>query len=200
MSAAPTCRRTLTPNTAPTMPAIAKRTSPPDTNSGPLSFTVGDAQTPAGSLTLTGGSSNTTLVPLGGISFGGTGANRTVTVTPAAGQSGTATITVTVTDAGGLTASDTFLLTVTPNTPPTITDIANLTIPPATNTWPLSLHDALPLSPAGTLALTGGSSNPTLVPLGNIAFGGSGANRTVTVTPAAGQSGTATITVTVTDA
>jgi hypothetical protein len=36
-----------------------------------------------------------------------------VTVTPAAGQSGTATITVTVSD-GALTASDTFVLTVTP--------------------------------------------------------------------------------------
>src|SRR5204863_2205202 len=38
--------------------------------------------------------------------------------TPAAGQSGTATITLTVTDAGGMTASDAFVLTVTVPPPP----------------------------------------------------------------------------------
>ena len=47
--------------------------------------------------------------------------------------------------------------------------------------------------------MTRGSSNPALVPAANIVFGGSGANRTVTITPAANQSGTATITLTVTD-
>src|SRR5262249_50278350 len=49
------------------------------------------------------------------------------------------------------------------------------------------------------LQLSAASSNPALVPIGNILFGGSGANRTVTVTPAAGQTGNATITVTVND-
>ena len=48
----------------------------------------------------------------GGIVFGGSGANRTVTVTPAANQLGSSTITITVSD-GTLTASDTFLLAVT---------------------------------------------------------------------------------------
>jgi formylglycine-generating enzyme required for sulfatase activity len=72
---------------------------------------VGDAQTAAGSLIISGSSSNTTLVPNANIVFGGSGANRTVTVTPASSQTGTATITVTVSD-GSLSASDTFLLTV----------------------------------------------------------------------------------------
>ena len=71
-------------------------------------------ETTAGSLTLTKASTNTTLVPLSGIVFGGSGASRTVTVTPAADQNGTATITVTVTDGDGASTSDTFLLTVTP--------------------------------------------------------------------------------------
>src|SRR5204863_327676 len=75
--------------------------------------------------TVTGSSSNPTLVPNGNIVFGGSGANRTVTVTPALNQFGSATITVTVND-GTDTASDTFVLTVTPvNDAPTISDIAD---------------------------------------------------------------------------
>ena len=53
-----------------------------------LRFTVGDVETAAGSLTVSGTSSNTTLVPNANIVFGGSGANRTVTVTPAANQTG----------------------------------------------------------------------------------------------------------------
>ena len=59
--------------------------------------------------------------------FGGSGANRTVTITPAAGQSGTSTITLTVTDGNGGTATDSFVLTVSGNTPPTISDVTDKT-------------------------------------------------------------------------
>jgi formylglycine-generating enzyme required for sulfatase activity len=99
------------PDTAPTISDIAAQTTTEGGNTGALAFTIGDAQTPASSLTLSGSSSNTTLVPYANIVFGGSGANRTATVTPASSQTGTATITVTVSD-GSLTASDTFLLTV----------------------------------------------------------------------------------------
>ena len=68
-----------------------------------LAITVGDAQTPVASLTVTASSSNTSLVASSGIVFGGSGANRTVTITPVSGQTGTTTITLTVTDGGGLT-------------------------------------------------------------------------------------------------
>jgi len=51
-------------------------------------------------------------VPNANIALGGSGANRNITLTPVAGQTGSATITVTVQDQGGKTASDTFLLTV----------------------------------------------------------------------------------------
>jgi len=74
--------------------------------------TVGDVETAAASLTLGGSTSNATLVPVGNIAFGGTGSARTVTVTPAAGQTGTATITVTVSD-GLAVVPTSFLLTVT---------------------------------------------------------------------------------------
>jgi hypothetical protein len=189
------------PNTAPTISDIANQTINEDNNTSALAFTVGDAQTPAASLSLSGASSNQALVPNVNIIFGGSGANRTVTVTPVANQSGTATITVTVTDAGGLTDNDTFLLTVNAvNDLPTISDVANQTINEDANTGALAFTVGDVETAAASLTVTGSSSNQTLLPNANISFGGSGANRTVTVTPAANQSGTATITITVTDA
>jgi formylglycine-generating enzyme required for sulfatase activity len=98
-------------NSAPTISDIADQTITEGGDTGAIAFTIGDAQTAAGSLTLSGSSSNTTLVPNANIVLGGSGTNRTVTVTPASSQTGTATITVTVSD-GSLTSSDTFLLTV----------------------------------------------------------------------------------------
>ena len=70
---------------------------------------MGDANTDP--LTVTLSSSNTTLVPNANIVLGGSGANRTITITPAAGKTGTTTITVTVSD-GQAQVSDTFVLTV----------------------------------------------------------------------------------------
>jgi len=101
-------------NTPPTISDIASLSIPSGGNTGGLAFTVGDAETAAGSLTVTGSSSNPTLVPNGNIVIGGSGANRSVTVTPVSGLVGSATITGTVND-GTTTANDTFVLTVTDN-------------------------------------------------------------------------------------
>ncbi len=186
-------------NTAPTIADIADRTTNEDTSTGAIAVTIGDAETAPASLTVTRASSNTALVPLASVVLGGSGANRTVTVTPAANQSGTATITVTVSD-GAMTASDTFVVTVNPvNDPPAITDIASQSILQNSSTPALGFTLADLETPAASLTLTGASSNQTLVPDANIVFGGSGSNRTVTVTPAANQTGTAIITVTVSD-
>jgi autotransporter-associated beta strand protein len=99
-------------NTAPTISDVPNQSVNEDAATTALPVTLGDDFTPADSLTLNGTSSNTTLVPNANIVFGGSGANRTVTITPAANQTGTATITLTVSD-GTLTASATFTLTVT---------------------------------------------------------------------------------------
>jgi len=100
------------PNTPPYIGAIADRNININTNTGSITFNVGDAETAPASLTLSGTSSNTTLVPNGNILLGGSGLTRSVLVTPAAGQSGAATISVTATDGGGLTTTETFVLTV----------------------------------------------------------------------------------------
>jgi hypothetical protein len=101
-------------NDKPTLTGIANQTIYANSNTGPLAFTVGD-EAPA-SVVLTGTSSNQTLVPNANIVFGGSGASRTVTVTPALDQTGTTTITITATDGAGNTVITpiTFLLTVKP--------------------------------------------------------------------------------------
>jgi gliding motility-associated-like protein len=186
-------------NTAPTISAITDQSTAQDTPTGAIAFTVGDAETAAGSLTVAGSSSNTTLAPVASISFGGSGANRTITITPAAGQSGTSTITITVSDGTDNVSTD-FTLTVTAaNTAPTISAIANQSTAQDTPTGAIAFTVGDAETAPGSLTVAGTSSNTTLVPVANISLGGSGANRTVTVTPAAGGSGTSTITLTVDD-
>lgn len=187
-------------NDPPVLSHIANQTVNEDAPAGPLSFIVGDLESPASSLTLTASSSDLALVPETGITFGGSGSNRTVTVSPAPNRSGTATITLRLRDSDGLAVTDTFQLTVNAvNDPPTISDLPNAAMSGNTSlALPVAVSDLE--TPAASLTLTAGSSNPALVPNASIVFGGSGANRSVTLTPANNQVGTATITLTVTDA
>ncbi len=186
-------------NDLPTISAIASRSIPEDGNTGAIAFTIGDVETALGSLVLTAESSNTNLVPLANIVFGGSGASRTVTVTPAGNVSGAAIITITLSD-GTAVAIEDFELAVDPvNDPPTISAIADLSIDENTSTAPLAFTVGDPETAAGSLTVSAVSSNPTLVRNLGIVLGGSGANRTVTVTPEANTFGTATITLTVSD-
>ena len=186
-------------NDPPTISMIADQTTTENTPTSAIPFTVGDAETAAGSLTLTASSSNTSLVPIANITFGGSGAARTVTINPGASQSGSATITITVSD-GTSSTSTTFNLIITPvNDAPTVTPIANQTTAENTPTGaiPFNIGDAE--TPAANLIVTGTSSVTTLVPNGNIEFGGSGSDRTVILTPAAGENGSTVITINVGD-
>lgn len=95
----------------PTISNVADQIVSVNASTGALAFSVSDLETAPSLLTLTSTSSNTTLVPGANIVFGGSGTQRSVTVTPAAGLTGSATITLTVSD-GTLTSSESFLLTV----------------------------------------------------------------------------------------
>ena len=103
---------TLSLYSIPTISDVPNQTVYQNTPTAAIPFIVGDAETAADALTVSGSSSNTALVPNGNIVFGGSGSNRTVTVTPALNQLGTANITLTVSDGTDI-ASDTFVLTVT---------------------------------------------------------------------------------------
>jgi hypothetical protein len=98
-------------NTPPVISSIASLTVNVGVAIAPIAFTVSDAQTAASNLTVTASSSNSGLLPNGNIILGGSGTNRTVTLSPAVGQTGTATVTLTVCDPT-LCASTNFLLTV----------------------------------------------------------------------------------------
>jgi hypothetical protein len=159
----------------------------------------GDVETPVGALTVTESSSNTILIPIANVVIGGSGAARTVTVTPASNQTGSSTITLTVDD-GTATTSINFTVNVTPiDDPPTISSITNRTILEDSQTGNIAFTVGDPETAAGSLTVTGTSSNTTIVPNANIAIGGSGATRTVNVTPAANQYGTVDITLNVSD-
>jgi CSLREA domain-containing protein len=86
------------PNIAPTVAVAAGGSCGTNDRSGTISLTVNDPDGQAGSLKLSATSNNTTLVPKANVTFGGSGASRTLTATAVCGKTGTATITVTVSD------------------------------------------------------------------------------------------------------
>jgi VCBS repeat-containing protein len=98
-------------NDDPVVSAIADQTTFQNTATDPINFTISDVETAASALTVTATSSNTTLIPNGNITFGGSGTNRTLIVTPATNQFGTATITVNVSDSS-ITTPTTFTINV----------------------------------------------------------------------------------------
>ncbi len=105
---------TVTPgNTAPTISEIPDQTIYENGAAGPIDFAIYDPETPADDLLLWGESSDTALLPVSHIVFGGAGMARTVTLTPTADMTGTCMVTITVDD-GTDTAHETFELTVLP--------------------------------------------------------------------------------------
>jgi hypothetical protein len=100
-------------NTAPTLSIPGDTTIDEDTSTASLPVIVGDAESSLSSLILTASSDNLVLLPLTGILLGGTGANRTVLLTPAADRWGTAHVSITVNDGSGGIITKTFTLFVT---------------------------------------------------------------------------------------
>ncbi|MFP4556552.1 MAG: immunoglobulin domain-containing protein, partial [Bacteroidales bacterium] len=101
-------------NTPPTISAIDDQILCTNTDTDEIEFTVGDDETPANELVVTGFSANPDFVPHTGINIGGSGQTRNVTVSPVANKSGRAIIYIMVDD--GLTqVIEQFAVTVSPS-------------------------------------------------------------------------------------
>jgi hypothetical protein len=195
-----TVTNVVTPNLPPTLDPIANVTMNEDSGPRVVSLTgisAGGGENQA--LTVTVSATPSSLIPSPQIVYTSPSATGTVSFVTATNMSGSGTVTVTVSDGLAATAR-TFSVTVNPvNDPPGLTSLGSRRINENSTTGPIGFTVGDVETPASSLMLSGTSSNPALVPQGNIAFGGSDSNRTVQVTPAAGQLGTAMITVWVSD-
>lgn len=186
-------------NTFPAIGSISDQNVDEDISTLAISFTISDSETATSALALTKNSSNSTLVPPANVVLGGSGSNRTVTVTPAANQFGTALISISVGD-GLLAASESFTVTVAPvNDPPAIATISDQIADEDGTTSPIAFNISDIDTSVESLTLLAISSNTSLVPNTNMVLSGSGGTRSLTMTPSANQNGSSSITITVSD-
>jgi hypothetical protein len=178
-------------NQWPTVTAIADQTILNTQNTGPLAFDIFDAETLVDNLVLSAHSSNPTLVS--SLVFGGSAGQRTLTVTPAAGQAGTTVITVRVKDEGNKVTESSFRLNVFAN--PYLSRIFPQIV---TSNQVATVNFTVFNLPGDPTAwqMTGVSSDQALVANANIQFSGTDSNRIVTVTPQPDVLGDVMITVT----
>src|SRR3982751_2961874 len=107
-------------NTAPIISSFTNSTLRVNQTSSRMPFTISDAEDDPSILTLTAESSNSAVVPVNNLFFGGAGANRNLMIT-AGIQPGTTVITIFVGDSQNKSNSTAFQVTVLPaNTAPSI--------------------------------------------------------------------------------
>lgn len=190
-------------NVAPTISSIPAKTTNEGVATPAISFTIGDSDSTVNCSNVLATSSNTTVVPTANVVITGSGPTCYVTITPATNQMGSSNIELTLTDTGtplpAKTATASFTLAVSGfNDPPTISTIA---------TQSMSEDIAKPISftigdidsTVNCNGVTGSSSNQTVVANANIVISGTAPACTVTVTPSLNQSGTANITLSLSD-
>ncbi|MBL7993619.1 MAG: T9SS type A sorting domain-containing protein [Candidatus Kapabacteria bacterium] len=161
------------------------------------SFTLEDINT--STLRFAFSSSNPGLIPTSNIAVSQQGTEgRSLTITPAPNQIGTATITMTVTNQNGLSTVISFPVTVFQNqTPPSISSIAGVS---TARNVPVATMFTVSDADVNNLRFSIASSNPNVFPSNNIIVSGSGTTRIITLAPAPNQIGTSLITITVTNA
>ncbi len=159
---------------------------------------VSDPDGPDTALTLTATSFNTALLPATGVTLGGSGSNRMLTLKPAPNASGNAVVSVTVKDQEA-SASTNFLLSVLPvPDPPSIPPIPAQVTPLDT---PLSLA-IIPSDPDSSpqdIVVEASSGNPWLLPDYGLSLSHEPWGWMLTIWPAPGQSGSGDISLTVRD-
>jgi len=102
---------TVTVNRRPVISAMTNQIVAVNSNTIAIPFTISDTETSANSLTVSATCADPTLVLPAGFVFAGSNGNRTLTIAPTPGQTGTADVTITVSD-GSAKATSTFELKV----------------------------------------------------------------------------------------
>jgi hypothetical protein len=116
-------------NLPPVVTPVADQVTDEDVPIGPLVFDVSDPDTATGNLLFEVHSSSAALFPTNQITLNGTGSTRSLTIVPAADQSGSGLISVVVSDGAGGVASNHFLVTVNPVNDPPVVSNATFAIP-----------------------------------------------------------------------
>lgn len=98
-------------NSAPAVSAINDRTADQDTAVS-IDFGIDDKESGAGSLMVSAAADGTALFPADGVVLSGSGATRTLTLTPLEATTGKATIGIRVVDPEGAVSLRTFAVTV----------------------------------------------------------------------------------------
>jgi len=180
----------------PSISTIPNQSIPANNPTPAIPFVVFDEETPAENLVVSAVSSNQAVLPDANIVLGGSGQNRTVTLTPAPNAQGSAYVTIFVQDGDGNTASRTFLLVVGAPAISAIPDqVTYINVPVGPVAFTISDSETGPES----LSLSVFSSNQSLIPDGNIALNRNGGNCSLQLTPTANLTGSSTIQVIATD-
>lgn len=188
-------------NQAPTLNALANVTI--NENAGlqtvNLSGISSGASNEVQTLVVTATSSNPGLIPNPAVSYTSPSATGAISFTPVSNAGGSATLTVTVNDGAASSNTVTRTFAVTVNRLPTITAITNQTIVVGATVSPIPFTIGDPETSASSLVVSATSTNQALLRNVDLAFAGTGANRTVSLTPMANQTGETEVTVTVSD-
>ncbi len=189
-------------NQPPSLSLIANRVTLEDTPTPAIALIVNDLETSAAILELKVAASDAVLLPPSGIRLGGSGSNRTITLTPAKDQFGVATISVVVKDAEGLAATNQFDLTViSVNDPPTLDLIADVAVDEDAPRKTIGLKGISTgaVNELQSLEITATSSNPGLIPNPAVGYTSPNPSGTLSLQPLPNANGVATINVTVKD-
>lgn len=160
-------------------------------------------------LTITALSSNTSILPNPGVTYGSGGFDAILGLQPLTGQTGTVTVTVSVQDNGGTIAGGDDTQTMQfdvhifneVNNSPSLNELVNLSIledDPQQIVYLRGITDG-DESSTQNISITATSSNPALIADPTVVYTPGASSGELHFTPAAGQTGHATITVTLTD-
>ena len=155
---------------APVISAVGDQTISEDTLTGPISFTLTDIDSLVDDITVSATSSSQSIVSNSGIITGGSGASRTVSITPILNKNtyvgGPLVITIHASSASA-TGTATFNLTITPvnDNPKAVTDIVSMYEDTSAMISPLDNDTDIDLQNEGdnlTIISTAGVDNGTL--------------------------------------